>query len=87
MDYDRVGDGLGVGRDLEDIEIGNNDMGESRNKDNCHATIENIVDFDDKVNDMVDPTDGILVDVLIYSFDPPSLRLNLPPGITTVCTG
>ncbi len=35
---------------------------------------------------MVDPIDGILVDVLIYSFGLSSPRLNLPLGIITAYT-
>lgn len=84
MRYDRVDDGVGIGGDLEDIEVGNNSVGDGRNQDNRYATVEDIVDSDDKVIAAVDPTDRIFAKVLAHLFGLSSPQSNLTPGITTI---
>lgn len=64
---------MGIGRDLENIKVGNNGMGDGRIYDNWHATVDNVVDFNDRVTNVVDPTNGVFVDVLAYLFDSSSL--------------
>lgn len=57
---------------LEDIELGNNCVGNSRNQDNRRPIIKDVVDLDSdaRVTDAVDPIDQALADVLVHSFGP-----------------
>ncbi len=81
--YDGVGDRVGVGGVPEDVELGNNGMGDdARNQDNRRTTVEDVEDFDEAI---VDPINRVLTDVLVYSFGPSSSRSNSPPGITAAC--
>ncbi len=79
-----MGDGVGVGGVPEDVELGNDGVGDgARNQDNRRATVD---DTEDSNNVIVDPTDGVLADVLAYSFGPSSPQSHLPPGITAACS-
>lgn len=68
--YDEVNDGVSVNRDLENLNVSNNSINNSRNKDNWHVIVEDGIDFDDKFTAVVDPTNGVLADILAYSFGP-----------------
>ncbi len=83
--YNEVGDGVGVGGVLEDVELGNNSVGDgARNQDNRHVTVKHVEDSDDVI---VDPTDGILADVLAHLFGLSSPRSNSPPSVIAACSG
>ncbi len=85
MGYDGVGDGVDVGGVSEDVELGNNGVGDGAgNQDNRRATIEDADHSDDVV---VDPTDGVLADVLAHPFGPSSPRSNSLLDVTTACSG
>ncbi len=79
----KVGDGVGVGGVLEDVKLDNDNVGDdAKNQDNRHAIVKDVEDSD---NIMVDPTDGVLADVLAHPFGPLSPRSNSPPGVTAAC--
>lgn len=81
MGYNAVGDRVGVGVVPENVELGNDGVGNNvGNQDNWHAIVEDVEDSDDVV---VDPIDRVLADVLAYSFGPLSPESNLPLGVTT----
>ncbi len=63
-----MSDRVDLGGDLEDVEVSNNGVGDGRNYDNWFATVEDVVDSDNKVTDVVDLIDGIFVYVLAYFF-------------------
>ncbi len=69
--YDEVGDRVGIGRVLDGIV----------NQDNWHAIVADMEDSNDKVTIAMDPTGGVLVDVLAHSFSPSSPQFNSSPGI------
>ncbi len=84
LGYDGVGDGVDVDGVLEDLELGNNGVGDGAgNQDNRRATFE---DVEDSENVVVDPIDGVLADVLAHSFSPSLPRSNSPPGVTAACS-
>ncbi len=65
---DGVGDGVGVGKVLEDIELGNDGVSDSTgNQDNQHVTVK---DAEDSDNIVVDPIDRVLADILTHPFVP-----------------
>ncbi len=57
-----------ISGDPEDIKVGNNSVSDNRNQDNRCAPVKDVVDFDNRVTTAVDPTDGVLVDVLAHPF-------------------
>lgn len=67
---DKVDDRMGVDKSPEDIAVDNNNMGDSRNQDNQCATIEDVLDFNDRITNVVDFTDEIFVNVLTHLFGP-----------------
>ncbi len=89
MDYDRVG----VSGVPEDVEVGNDGIGDSfKNQYNWHSIVEDTENSDDGVTvvvdfAIVDTTDGVLADDLIYLFSPSSPQSNLPPGIIAAYSG
>lgn len=72
---------------LEDVNVSNNGVNHSKNQDNQRATIKNVADFINGVIVIVDPINGVFVNVLAYFFGSLSPKSNLPPGITTACFG
>ncbi len=80
VSYDGVGDRVDVGKISEDVQLYNNGMvNGTRNQDNWRAIVEDIENSDDIV---VDPIDGVFVDVLAYLFGLLSPRSKLPPSVT-----
>ncbi len=76
-----MGNGVGVGGVLEDVELGNNGVGDgARNQDNRRATVEDVEDYDNVV------VDRVFADVLAYPFGPSSPRSNSPPSVTAACS-
>lgn len=59
---------MSVSRNPEAVEISNKGVGDSGNQNNRHATIENIVDSNNRVTAVVDPIAGAFVDVLVHFF-------------------
>lgn len=86
MCYHEVGDEVGVGGDLEDVEIGNDGVGDGGNQDNRNANVEDVVDSDNGVTSVVDPTNRVLTDVLAHSFGLSSTESNSPLGVTAICS-
>lgn len=78
---------MGIGKDLENVKVGNNGISDGRNYDNYRATVEDVVDLNDRVINTVDPTDGVFDDVLAYLFGFLSLQSNLPLSITIIYSG
>ncbi len=66
--YDEVIDRVNVDGDLEDVEVGNNSIRDGKNQDNWLATVEDVMNFNNGVIAIVEPTDGVLADVCIYLF-------------------
>ena len=62
-------------------------MGNGRNQDNWHVTIENIVNFDDGIAFIVDLTNRDFTDILAYLFGLSGPISNLPPGIIVAYFG
>ncbi len=80
-----MGDRVGVGGVLEDVKLGNNGLADGAgNQDNRHATVEDVENSDDV---LVNPTNGVLADILAHPFGPLSPQSNSPPGINTTCSG
>ncbi len=84
---------MGIGGVPEDVEMGNNGMDDGAgNQDNRHATVKDLEDFNNQVTItvdfvVVDTTDGVVADVLAYSFGFLSPQSNSPPGVTTAYSG
>ena len=57
------------------------------NKDNQHATIVDVVDFDNRVTTILDFIDMAFASILIYFLSLPSLSSNLPLGVTFAYSG
>lgn len=88
MGYDGVDDGIGIGRVLKDVKMGNNGVGDSaKNQENWHATVKNIKNSDDRVIVVVDVTDGVLINILAYFFGLLLPQFNLLPNVTAACSG
>ncbi len=72
-----MGDRVGVSGVPEDVELGNDGVGDGAgNQDNRRATVKDVEDSDNVV------VDGVLADVLAHPFCPSSPRSNSPPGVT-----
>lgn len=69
MRYDRVGDGVSVSGDAEDIEVDNNTISDSGNEDNWCTTIEDVVDSVNEITAEVDLTNRVFADVLVHLFN------------------
>lgn len=86
--YVGMGDGVGIGGDPEDIDVGNFRVADGRKYDKWHATVEDVVDSDNRVIDAVDlTTDGVLADIFSHFFGPPSSQSNSPPIVIIACSG
>lgn len=68
MSYNRIDDKIGISKNLKDVEIGNNGLGEGKNQDIWYAIIEDAIDFDNRDIDMVDLTDRVFANILTYFF-------------------
>lgn len=69
VDYDELDNRVDISRVIKNIEIGNNNINNSKNKDNCFIIMRNIINSANKVTDMVNLIDEIFTNILIYFFD------------------
>lgn len=85
--YDRVSNRMSIGRDPEGVKISNKGVDDSNNQDNQYETVENIVDFNNRVTIVVDLIVGAFVDILVYFSGPLSFQSNLLLSIITTRSG
>lgn len=71
----------------KDVKVGNYGVDDRQNQDNRHIMIKDVTHFNNKVTVIIDLTDGVLADIMVYFFGPLSLRSNLPSGITSAYSG
>lgn len=87
MGYNGVADGVVVDRVSDDVKVGNDSMVNSvRNQDNSHGTVEDVENSDDRVTITLDPTDGVLNNILAHFFGLLSPCSNSSPDVTAICS-